>query len=98
SICVEETPGNLIITRFLQAAFPNAYFIVIRRHPVAVSISTQKWSLRSLHSLFEHWLRCHDLFEQDRPYLTRVYELTYEDYVEHPEKHHNEVADFIGTR
>src|SRR5213595_120747 len=63
SICVEKTPGNLIITRFLQAAFPNAYFIVIRRHPVAVSISTQKWSLRSLHSLFEHWLRCHDLFE-----------------------------------
>jgi sulfotransferase family protein len=98
SICVEKTPGNLIMTRFLQAAFPNAYFIVIRRHPVAVSMATQKWSLSSLHSLFEHWLGCHDLFEQDRQYLTHVHELTYEDYVENPEKHHSQIADFIGTR
>jgi hypothetical protein len=98
SICVEKTPGNLIMTRFLQAAFPNAYFIVIRRHPVAVSMATQKWSLSSLHSLFEHWLRCHDLFEQDRQHLTHVYELTYEHYVENPAKHHSQIADFIGTR
>jgi len=95
---VEKTPGNLIMTRFLQAAFPNAYFIVIRRHPVAVGLATQKWSLSSLHSLFEHWLRCHDLFEQDRQYLTHVHELTYEDYVENPAKHHSQIADFIGTR
>jgi hypothetical protein len=86
------------MTRFLQAVFPNAYFIVIRRHPIAVSMATQKWSLRSLHSLFEHWLRCHDLFDHDKQYLNRVYELTYEDYVQNPEKHHNEIADFIGTR
>jgi hypothetical protein len=98
SICVEKTPGNLIMTRFLQAAFPIAYFIVIRRHPVAVSMATQKWSLSSLHSLFEHWLRCHDLFEQDRQYLTHVYELTYEDYIANPAKHHSQIADFIGTR
>ena len=98
SICLEKTPGNLLMTRFLQAAFPNAYFIVIRRHPVAVSMATQKWSLSSLHSLFEHWLRCYDLFEQDRSYLTRVYELTYEDYIANPAKHHRQIADFIGTR
>jgi hypothetical protein len=98
SICLEKTPANLIMTRFLQAAFPNAYFIVIWRHPVAVSMATQKWSLSSLKTLFEHWLRCHDLFEQDRPYLSQVYDLTYEDYVEDPAKHHNQIADFIGTR
>jgi hypothetical protein len=98
TICLEKTPGNLIGTRFLQAAFPNAYFIVIRRHPVPVSMATQKWSLSSLHSLFEHWLRCHDLFDQDRQYLTHVYELTYEDYVENPAKYHKQIADFIGTK
>ena len=32
-ICVEKTPGNLLMTRFLQAAFPNSYFVVIKRHP-----------------------------------------------------------------
>jgi len=33
AICVEKTPENLLMTRFLQAAFANSYFIVIRRHP-----------------------------------------------------------------
>src|SRR5206468_1578940 len=66
-ICVEKTPGNLLMTRFLQAAFPNSYFIVVKRHPVPVSIASQRWKINitSLHSLFEHWLHCHELFEQD---------------------------------
>ena len=97
TICLEKTPGNLIMTRFLQAAFPHAYFIVIRRHPVPVSMASQKWSMSSLHRLFEHWLRCHELFNVDKNYLRHVYELTYEDYIEHPAKHHKQVADFIGT-
>jgi hypothetical protein len=98
TICLEKTPGNLIMTRFLQAAFPHAYFIVIRRHPVPVSMASQKWSMSSLHRLFEHWLLCHELFDLDKNYLRHVYELTYEDYVENPAKHHNQIADFIGTR
>jgi Sulfotransferase family len=97
TICLEKTPGNLIMTRFLQTAFPNAYFIVIRRHPVPVSMATQKWSFTSLHSLFEHWLRCHDIFERDRPYLKHVYEIKYEDYIQDPETHHRKIAHFLDT-
>ncbi len=100
SIRVEKTPGNLLMTRFLQAVFPNSYFIVMKRHPVAVSMATQKWkdSVRSLNRLFEHWLHCHGLFDEDKKYLKHVYELTYEDYVENPGKYHEEIAAFIGTR
>jgi len=100
-ICVEKTPGNILMTRFLQAAFPNSYFIVIRRHPIAVSMSTQRmWSVKitSLHRLFEHWLHCHELFEQDKNHLRHVYELTYEDYIGDPVKYHEEIAAFIGTQ
>jgi hypothetical protein len=99
TICVEKTPRNLLMTRFLQAAFPNTYFVVIRRHPVAVSIATQGWkvSVTSLHSLFEHWLHCHEIFEQDKKYLKHIYELRYEDYVENPGKYHEEIAAFLGT-
>ena len=100
AICVEKTPGNLLMTRFLQAAFPNSYFIVIRRHPVAVSMATQRmWKVKitSLHRLFEHWLHCYELFEQDRKYLNRVYELSYEDYVNDPARYDREIAEFIGT-
>ena len=99
AICVEKTPGNLIMTRFLQAAFPNSYFIVIKRHPVPVSMATQRWkvSLTSLHSLFDHWLRCYGLFEEDKTYLKHVYQLSYEDYIKEPAKYHREIASFIGT-
>jgi hypothetical protein len=97
---VEKTPGNLLMTRFLQAAFPNSYFVVIERHPVAVSLATQRWkvSLTAIHRLFEHWLHCYGTFEEDKKYLKRVYQLKYEDYIENPGKYHQEIAAFIGTR
>jgi Sulfotransferase family len=99
SICIEKTPENLLMTRFLQSAFPNSYFVVIRRHPVPVSIAGQRWkvNMTSLDSLFRHWLTCYDLFENDRKYLRRVYELKYEDYVQNQAKYHEEIAAFIGT-
>jgi Sulfotransferase family len=100
NIRVEKTPGNLLKARFLQAAFRGAHFVVIRRHPVAVSMANQRWevSLAPLHNLFEHWLHCHALFEGDRKYLKRVYELRYEDYVENQDKYHKEIAAFIGAQ
>jgi Sulfotransferase family len=100
SIFVEKTPENFLMTRFLQAAFPNSYFVVIKRHPVPVSIGGQKWTVNitSLNRMFEHWLHCYKLFEQDTKYLKHVYELRYEDYVENPDKYHQEIAAFIGTR
>ncbi len=76
TIRIEKTPGNLLMTRFLQAAFPPAYFVVIQRHPVAVSLATQKWSAGARpHNLFDHGLWCHKLFDEDKKHLARVYEI-----------------------
>jgi Sulfotransferase family len=100
TIFVEKTPANLLMTRFLQAAFPNSYFIVIKRHPISVGMAAQKWKVNvtSLCNMFEHWLHCHGLYEQDKKYLKHVYQLRYEDYIENPVKYHQEIAGFIGTR
>jgi hypothetical protein len=100
SIFVEKTPENFLMTRFLQAAFPNSFFIVIRRHPVPVSIAGQRWTsnVASLNRMFQHWLHCYRIFDEDKKYLNHVYELTYEDYVENPDKHHQQIAAVIGTR
>jgi hypothetical protein len=99
SIYVEKTPANILMTRFLQAAFPNSYFIVITRHPVSVSMAAQKWKMNvtSLDNMFEHWLHCHAIYERDKKHLKHVYELRYEDYVQNQAKYHEEIAAFLGT-
>lgn len=97
TIRIEKTPGNLLMTRFLQAAFPNSYFVVIKRHPVAVSLASQKWSRTSLHNLFEHWLRCYEIFDTDRSHLKNLCELSYEDYIANPNRQMERVASFIRT-
>jgi hypothetical protein len=100
TIFVEKTPANLLMTRFLQAAFPSSYFVVIKRHPIPVGMAAQKWKINvtSLYNMVEHWLHCHGLYEQDKKYLKHIYELRYEDYIENPAKYHREIAAFIGTR
>ena len=83
-VLIEKSPPNLIRTRFLQALYPNSFFIVILRHPIAVSYATQKWSGTQLHSLLRHWIVCHRIFEADRPFLRRVLTLKYEHFVSDP--------------
>jgi hypothetical protein len=84
-LLLEKSPPNLLKTRFLQALFPRSSFVVIVRHPIPVSIPTAKWrGTRRYDRLFEHWLRCHALFEADRGRLDRVHVLTYEQLVHDP--------------
>ena len=97
SIRVEKTPANLLMTRFLQQVFENAYFIVIKRHPVPVSLATQKWSRTPLHKLLEHWLHCYSIIAQDKQYLRHVYEIKYEEYVNDPSRYLAEIAAFIDA-
>jgi hypothetical protein len=94
---LEKSPPNLIKTRFLQALFPNSSFVVIVRHPIPVSIPTAGWrGTRRYDRLFEHWLRCHALFEADREYLDRVYVLQYEQLVRDPAAELRGIFEFLG--
>jgi hypothetical protein len=82
---LEKSPPNLIQARFLQALFPGAAFIMLLRHPVAVSYATRKWSKTPLGPLLRHWLVCHELLEADRGRLERLLVLRYEDFVCEPD-------------
>jgi len=93
---MEKSPPNLVRTRFLQALFPESYFIVISRHPAAVSLATSKWVNSSLDSLVEHWVHCHRLFEQDRPHLRHVLVIRYEDLIQASEPIMRQVYKFLG--
>jgi len=43
-LLLEKSPPNLIRMRFLQAMFPEAYFIVMIRHPVPSAFITREWT------------------------------------------------------
>jgi hypothetical protein len=95
-LLLEKSPPNLLKTRFLQALYPESSFVVIVRHPIPVSIPTAKWrGTRRYDRMFEHWLRCHALFEADREHLERVHVLQYEHLVRDPATVLREVFDFL---
>ena len=93
---LEKSPPNLLWTRFLQSVFPNSSFVIIVRHPVGVSLATEKWSPTGLNSLMEHWLVAHETFEKDRPHLRRVMTIQYETLVSEPVPTLNAIYNFLG--
>ena len=94
---LEKSPPHLLMTRFLQSVFPNSSFVIIVRHPVAVSLATTKWSTRSLDSLIEHWLAAHEIFEADRPHLQRVMTVGYETLAGDPAATLRKIYAFLGV-
>jgi hypothetical protein len=92
---VEKSPPNLVMSRFLQALFPDATFLLVVRHPVTVALSTKKWTkalsrdprgFASLTALVEHWILAHRLLASDLPYVKRAAIVYYEDLISSPEK------------
>jgi hypothetical protein len=95
-LLLEKSPPNLLKTRFLQALYPGSAFVVIVRHPIPVSIPTAKWrGTRRYDRLFEHWLRCHALFDADREHLERVHVLQYEQLVRDPATELRRIFEFL---
>lgn len=78
---VEKSPPNLLRFRYLQALFPDAHFIAIVRHPVAVAYATAGWAKTPVSNLLEHWLHAHEVFESDRASVNQLTFLRYEDLV-----------------
>ena len=82
-VLVEKSPPNLLKMRFLQALFPQARFVLITRHPVAVVGATLKWRTRYVreiepHRLVRHWLHCHRLAFEDAPHVRALHVMRYE--------------------
>ena len=94
---LEKSPPNLIKTRFLQKLFPDSIFITILRHPIAVSLATQKWSKNSMEDLLKHWLRCHSLYNQDKAFLSNTYEVKYNELIKNPKLHFNSIYKLSGV-
>jgi hypothetical protein len=96
-LCIEKSPPNLLITRFLQALFPASFFVIIYRHPIPVSYATRRWAkVRPFHLLLKHWLVAYEQFENDRGHLRHVMTLKYEDFVVAPDFWLTRIFEFVG--
>ena len=94
---VEKSPPNLLKTRFLQALYPDCKFVVLLRHPVAVSYATRKWSRSSVERLVQHWLAAHEIFASDRRHLRNLFVLRYEDFTRDPQRWLDRIYRFLGV-
>ena len=104
SVLVEKSPTNLLNARLLQAYFPNSHFILMLRHPIAVTYATQRvtgngrYNISLLDSMFAHWIHCHQLFRADVSSLKNVHILHYEQLVQNPNETLTEIYNFIGVK
>jgi hypothetical protein len=97
SVLLEKSPPNLLMTRFLEAMFPGrASFVLVLRHPIAVSGATQKWSSTRPHQLVHHWVSAHRMMLSDLPSLERVLIVRYEHLVADPDRVLAGIFAFVG--
>jgi hypothetical protein len=94
---IEKTPGNLLRALTLRDLFPGARFIFLIRHPIAVSLATQKWSHTGVFSLIQHWLTAyqylHTLEAAGLPYQL----VSYEEFLARPRAVVDASFSFIGV-
>lgn len=96
-VLLEKSPPNIIRTRYLQACFPDSYFIVITRHPVANALATKKWCRRNpLIGIMTNWALCHSRLLRDRAYLKNCLIVRYEDMAADVAAVLRRATDFIG--
>ncbi|HUZ83236.1 MAG TPA: sulfotransferase [Gaiellales bacterium] len=96
AVVVEKSPPNLVRTRFLQALFPEAVFVLVARHPIAVAEATRKWRRATRTALIHHWVVSHRTMLADVPHLARVHVLRYEDFVADPGRELAAVFQLVG--
>jgi hypothetical protein len=87
AVGVEKSPPNVVRTRFLQALFPDAAFVIVVRHPVAVAGATRKGRRRllSYERLVRHWVACHTILARDAPLVRNLRVVRYEHLVADPD-------------
>jgi len=86
SVWLEKSPPNLIRSRFLRQMLPNTTFVFIVRHPIAVSLATEKWTSNTIIERLLHWLTAHTIMLEDIESADDCLVFRYEDFVDDPGK------------
>jgi hypothetical protein len=97
-VLLEKSPPNLVRTRFLQALFPAARFLVVIRHPGVVTMSTARWQpALAPTTLLRHWLHAHETLTADAAYVDHLHVLRYERLLADPAGAVDELTAALGV-
>jgi len=94
-VLVERSAFNLLRARFLQGLFPDASFIMVIRHPIAVLESAGKGSNGSHSSGLERWVAAYEALEEDAPHLDRLLIVRYERLFADGEGEYRRMLEFL---
>ena len=94
-IQIEKTILNAARTRWLQANFPNAYFISLFRNGYAVSEGIHRKEKHSIETAATQWSVSNEILLNDIPSLKNHLQLKYEDLVLNPVLTMKKVTDFL---
>lgn len=98
-VLVEKSPPNLLMMRYLQDLFPQAFFVLVMRHPMVVSLATSRWRPGlGLPALLAHWVHAHELAAADAPMIRRLHVVRYEALVSRPQETLAALGGFLGLR
>ena len=93
---VEKSPVNLTRMRLYQQLFPMAQFVIVLRHPEAMSAALAKWTTRPADGLIDYALTAYDIAIEDMEYLHCAYIIRYEDFVAQPEREISKLFKFLS--
>jgi len=96
NVYLEKSPMNILKSRFLQALFPNSYFIFIVRHPLIVSMAQQKWTRTSHKQIIDTWIHIHSQLKTDLAHLNNFRLITYEHFCSSPQRSLDSLFDWLG--
>jgi hypothetical protein len=96
-VLLEKSPPNLIRSRFLRQLFPGARFLFIVRHPVAVSLATEKWSDKTMGERLLHWHAAYSIMLDDIDSAEDCLVIRYEDFVRSPQHYLEQICDLLGV-
>ncbi len=84
AVLIEKSPPNLVRMRFLRALFPDARFIIVIRHPIAVSLATRRVKRIGMDRLVRHWLAGYANLVDDAEFVGKTALIRYEELMMDP--------------
>ncbi len=96
----DKTPQNVYGTLLISAAYPEARFVHLHRHPLNVVASLMEGAVMPVHSLdaaISYWVEAVGILEQFKRIATdRLLEISYESLSSDPLPTVSKILEFIG--